>query len=87
MPCHDREDATINYNKTTTAQATNNSSGCPDESCPPLCHCTCCGTTFVINTCTQLAINKIEIVKVNSIFIQAIPTSISFSIWQPPKIA
>jgi hypothetical protein len=52
-----------------------------------MCHCACCGTTVVINAIAQIDFNTVEIVKNNPIFSEEIPTNISSSIWQPPKIA
>lgn len=83
MPCGDKDDCNENKHTEQTSQQSKHK----DESCPPLCHCACCGTTFIINVCEQLAINKVEIVTAHLMFYVEIPTSISSSVWQPPKIA
>ena len=88
MPCHDKESSVdVNNSKTTISQGTNDLTSCQDESCPPLCNCSCCGTTFVINAYTQLLFYGKEVIQVNSFPSVQKPSRISYSIWQPPKIA
>ena len=86
MPCHDREDFS-NSGKSSISQSKNESPACQDESCPPLCHCTCCGTTFVINASTSVFFDKTEVVREHPVYCAQMPTSVPASIWQPPKIA
>ena len=81
MPCGDIDDCNEHKHEQTSQNKEHK-----DESCPPICHCACCGTTFVVNVSVQMAINKIEIIQAHSIYSTKMPTSIPSSIWQPPKI-
>lgn len=57
-----------------------------DETCSPLCVCSCCGSLAVglgheMNFCNRITASHDFIVSIESV-----PAEITFSVWQPPRL-
>jgi hypothetical protein len=58
-----------------------------DETCSPLCVCSCCGSlavglSYEMTFCKQITTPHDFIVSIESV-----PAEITFSVWQPPRLS
>lgn len=59
-----------------------------EEQCSPFCICTCCGVTMNIPKVLAAVTSQVETpVEVNTSLPNINLEELSYSIWQPPKIA
>jgi hypothetical protein len=89
IPCRDQDDCKYSIDKQSSGVATNHAEHENDaEHCSPFCMCACCiqscsFTKFQVN----LALNFPIITKKITVYHSLSTSSVSYSIWQPPKFS
>jgi len=84
-PCADK--ANCNEFKQTEMSKHDHQEKHADEICTPMCVCACCATNVVINDYPSTIIELTEMKTVYRVQKDSKISSITLSIWQPPKLA
>ncbi len=85
LPCNDKDEG-FSQNISNTHEKKNHAQ---KESCTPLCICSCCGQTSIINSSVQKIIIEQSILQFkhttyNNLFLSS---QCLESIWQPPRVS
>jgi hypothetical protein len=88
MPCRDGKDFGVNKSALQTSiQQNTPCSDTQDETCSPLCTCSCCGVNAILYPLTNLTTLSVNEENKFSMYQQSRITEVSYSIWQPPKLS
>jgi len=86
IPCSDTENDYADQQEVSIAQASEHESHTDFDFCPPLCTCCCCHSHMTTPVFLSYIASK-KLTEDLSSFYSDNLLSISFAIWQPPKIA